>query len=104
MVQVGPPWVKLAFHCRTTPSSTDQLLSAQLRGALVIESRGMETTTADLRSAERWTTRLVSERAPATPYSVLLEPYFELPIPSRVSEPMTRMFTGARLVSASVVA
>ena len=74
IVQAGPPWVKFAFHWRVTPVSAFHVFCLQSCGALVIESRGIETTVADLRSAERWTTRLVSERAPATPYSTLLLP------------------------------
>src|SRR5665648_237051 len=97
MRQAGPPREKLAFHCRTTPSATVLFGSLQSRGALVIESRGMLITTADFRSADRCRSRVVSERAP------WLVPYDLVPR-SRVSEPITRILRGLRLVSRSALA
>ena len=93
--------MKFWFHWRTTPFSTLSALFLQSRGAIVIESRGIDTTIADWRSADRCTMRLVSERLPSMPYSVCPLPRL---VPSRLSEPITKMLSGARLVCASVVA
>ena len=62
-------------------------------GAGVIESRGIETTVAQVRSAERCTRRLVSECAP--PWCRRCRRSASLPAPSRVSDPMSRRFTAS---------
>ncbi len=58
-------------------------------GMSTSESRGIETTSARLRSAERCTTMVVSERMPTTPAVPPMTPFS----PSRSSEPRMRMLT-----------
>ena len=54
------------------------------------ESRGMETSSARVRSADRWATIVVSERIPTTPAVPPMTPS----TPLRWSDPISRTFTG----------
>src|SRR5450631_36135 len=100
MRQAGPPREKLAFHCRIGPSATGLFGFLQSAGAWVIESRGTLTTTADFRSHDRCTIRVVSERAPDTCAAV---PNALVSSPARESEPITRMFIGGKSVILSAL-
>ena len=97
MTHAGPPALKLAFQIRSGPPATVLFGSLQSRGALVIESRGMLTTTADFRSPDRCRSSVVSDPPPGVvPNSVVPR--------SRLSEPITRMLSGLRLVTLSALA
>src|ERR671912_1152726 len=87
----APPVAKFRFHCRVRHSSLC-VVGEQSGGAGVIESRGMETTVAQERSADRCTSRFVSEWLPGS-FNTL--PYWSLPAPSRVSDPMRSRLTAS---------
>jgi hypothetical protein len=93
-VQPGPPMLNAELNCRSGARWAVALGSAQ-SGCGSIRSRGMLTTVALVRPADRCTSSVVSERSPdvsdVTPPNASASDS-----PSRVSEPITSTFNGGR--------
>ena len=84
IVQAGPASENAELNIAIVWAGTTVPSCLVHDGIGTMESRGMLTSVADLRSAARCSTIVVSDRAPAT---------FAAFLPFRLSEPITRMFS-----------
>ena len=90
IVHAGPPTENASFHITSVPPGIVSPSLVLHSGRVTRESRGMLMPYARFRSAETCNRIVVSERWPPPVRLSML-----LPSPSRVSDPITRTFSGS---------